>query len=118
MPGSADQPQIRLVHERGGLKRVTDTFASQIRGRPSAQLLIDQRHELVARGGVPAPPCLEEIAYVPAWTVLGGHALLRCGASLPWSVESVSKFLLSSRVPRLEGRHGEWDGLDDGDGGS
>jgi hypothetical protein len=51
-----DQPQICLVHEGRRLQRVPAAFAAQLPSRPPAQVLIHDRHELVAGGGIASTP--------------------------------------------------------------
>jgi hypothetical protein len=38
-----DEPQIGLVDERGGLQRVTRSFAAQVATRDTVQLVVDER---------------------------------------------------------------------------
>jgi hypothetical protein len=38
------QSKVRLMDERGRLQRVSEAFPPEIRCRPAAKLLIDQRH--------------------------------------------------------------------------
>ena len=42
-----DQPEIRLVHQGRGLKRLTRILMDELRRGQFSQLLIDQRQELV-----------------------------------------------------------------------
>ena len=63
-PPLIDQPHIRLVHERRRLQRVPAAFAAQLPGRPAAQLLIHDRHELVAGGAVACGPGMEQRRHV------------------------------------------------------
>ena len=44
-----DQVQIRFMHERGGLESVILTFAPQVSARHSAQLVINEGHQLRGR---------------------------------------------------------------------
>src|SRR5258708_38600798 len=44
---SADQPEVCLVHERRGAERLPRLFLSQLRRRQLAQLVVDQRQELL-----------------------------------------------------------------------
>ena len=48
----ADQAQVRLVDQGGGLKRLTGRLVAQLLGGELAQLVVDQRLELVGRSGV------------------------------------------------------------------
>ena len=48
-PLLVDQADIGLVDERRRLERVPGALASQLRARQPAQLLVDERHELLAR---------------------------------------------------------------------
>ena len=43
-----DQPEIRLVDERGGLQGVAGALTGQKRARQSPQLVVDERQHLVA----------------------------------------------------------------------
>ena len=45
----ADQPEVRLVDEGGGLERLARLLRGQPRGRELAQLVVDEREE-VGRG--------------------------------------------------------------------
>ena len=47
---AADQPQVRLVHQRGGLKRLAGLFLRQFLRRQLAQLVVDDGQKLL--GGV------------------------------------------------------------------
>ena len=47
---AADQPQVRLVDQGGGLQRLAGLLLGQLLGRQLAQLVVDQRQELL--GGV------------------------------------------------------------------
>jgi hypothetical protein len=46
------ESQPHLVHERGRLKRLVSGFTRHLCGRELAQLVIDERKELVSRGRV------------------------------------------------------------------
>ena len=56
----AGQPEIRLVHERGGLQRVVAPFLPQVVGRELPELAIHERHEGIERLRVPGPPLVEQ----------------------------------------------------------
>jgi hypothetical protein len=43
-----DQPEVRLVDERGGLERVVAPLAEQIQGGQPAQLVVHEQQHLVA----------------------------------------------------------------------
>jgi hypothetical protein len=60
-PLAADQLEVRLVHERRGLKRVAGPFPSQVTLRQPAQLAVNERHQLFARHPIPVAPGLEEL---------------------------------------------------------
>ena len=45
----ADQLEVRLVDERRALQRVADRFSRQVPSRNRAQLLVDERHQLIER---------------------------------------------------------------------
>ena len=47
-----NQPQICLIDERGGLKRVLRPLLPQIPGSHPAQFAVDLRHESIERGAV------------------------------------------------------------------
>jgi hypothetical protein len=55
-----DQTQVRLVKERRRLERMARAFASKVGGRPPAQLLIHEGHELVTRGHLARAPRMQE----------------------------------------------------------
>ena len=61
LPG---QTQIRLVHQRGGFKRVVGAFKAQLAGGELAQTLIDQRHQVVQRGLFAVAPLVQEVGNV------------------------------------------------------
>src|SRR5262249_48185683 len=48
----ARQPQVRLVHQRGRLQGLAGLFVGQFLGRELAQLVVDQRQELLRGRGV------------------------------------------------------------------
>ena len=45
---SPDQPQVRLVDEGGGIEGVAGRFVGQVARRKLAQLVVDQRQELLS----------------------------------------------------------------------
>jgi hypothetical protein len=48
----ADEPKVRLVHERGGIETVIGTFLGHLhRGQP-AKLVVDERQQQLGRPGV------------------------------------------------------------------
>ena len=49
-----DQLQVGLVHEGGGRERVIGSFLAQERPREPAQIIVDDRRELVERGVIAA----------------------------------------------------------------
>ena len=51
-----DQPQIRLVNERGRLQERAGRFAAHVVQGEAAQLVVDNREELVPRALVPRAP--------------------------------------------------------------
>lgn len=56
-----NEPQIRFVHERRWLERVSDyLFPHRAHGRP-VQLVINERHELVCCGAVATSPLCEKL---------------------------------------------------------
>jgi hypothetical protein len=46
----ADEPQVRLMYQRRGIERLARPLMGQFLGRQQAQLVVDQRQELL--GGV------------------------------------------------------------------
>ena len=52
----ADQPQERLVDERGRLQDVPGPFAGHLPGGEPMQLVLDDRGELAERGGIAGAP--------------------------------------------------------------
>ena len=46
---AAEEPQVRLVDQGGGLERLAGPFATQLGRRDPAQLVVDQRQELLRR---------------------------------------------------------------------
>src|SRR6185295_4274721 len=46
-PPNVDQPQIRLVHERGGLEHMPGTLGPHFTTRQTSQLVLDQRQQSV-----------------------------------------------------------------------
>ncbi len=55
------EPQIDLVHQRGGLKRVAEPLARHASGGDLTQLRVDQRDQLVERRQVPIAPGEEQL---------------------------------------------------------
>jgi hypothetical protein len=47
-----DEPEVRLMHERGWLQRVRRPLAAEAGSRAPAQLVVHQGHQLLARGEV------------------------------------------------------------------
>ena len=62
VPGGAliDQPQVGLVDEGGRLQGVALALAPQMGRGPAAKLLVDQRHEPIARARVAVAPRVEK----------------------------------------------------------
>ena len=54
-----DQPEIRLVDERRGLKRMPDAFVAHVAPRDTAQFLMDERQQLIERGLLTSAPGLQ-----------------------------------------------------------
>jgi hypothetical protein len=52
------------MDEGGGLKDVPGPFVPKPGGRPAAQLLVDDRDELVSRGEVAVAPRVEQSRHV------------------------------------------------------
>jgi hypothetical protein len=59
VPGES---QKRLVNEGGSLQRVIRPFVAQVSGGSLAELVIHERHQLVARAQIPACPCTQKLA--------------------------------------------------------
>jgi hypothetical protein len=60
-----DEPQVRLMNERGRLQRVIPPLASEIGCRTAVQLVVDYRHQPVSRGEVAVIPCTKQRRHVP-----------------------------------------------------
>jgi hypothetical protein len=85
----ADESKERLVDQGGGLKDVPRTLAPKSGRRPAAQLLVDDRDELAARGEIASAPCVEQSRHV----VIGIVQLdLRISAILTLRVYPVKAF--------------------------
>jgi hypothetical protein len=83
LPGGvalANQPQIGLIDERGGLKDVARRFMAKSGGCPTAQFLVDHCHQLVARPEVPAAPSVQQTGHIAVGMVQIGH---KCGRFWP-----------------------------------
>ena len=65
------QADVGLVHERRRLQRVIAALAPQIGGGPLAKLLVDERHQILARLQIASPPCLEQLTDRPGMCGLG-----------------------------------------------
>ena len=55
-----DQPQVRLVNERGWLERVARAFVSKLTGGNPAQLGIDERQQAVEGVSIATTPVVEQ----------------------------------------------------------
>ena len=55
-----DEPEIRLVNQRGRLERVVDPFFPKLARGDAAHLRVDERQQLVKRTAVAATPVREE----------------------------------------------------------
>jgi hypothetical protein len=55
-----DQPQIRLVDERGGLQCMSGVFALRVPPREAPQFVVDERDEPIERIGLATPPGEEQ----------------------------------------------------------
>ena len=51
-----DEPQVGLVDERRGLKRVAGPLVAHVPSRNPAQLVVDERDELIEGGLLSASP--------------------------------------------------------------
>jgi hypothetical protein len=67
-----DEPQVGLVHERGGLERVARALGAQLRGREVAQLVVDRGQEAVEVRAVAAAPSDQELGDGGRWGRLHG----------------------------------------------
>src|SRR5262249_39639213 len=61
---TADQPQVGLVDQRRGLERLAGLLLRQLPGGQLAQLVVDQRQELLGRLAVALPDRREEAGEV------------------------------------------------------
>lgn len=66
------EPQVGLRHQLARLQRVVPSLAAQVVGRDPLQLAVDDRDQLVERGGVTAAPVAQQLRHR---TGRGGHAL-------------------------------------------
>jgi hypothetical protein len=57
----SDEPHISFVNERGGLQSVCGALSLKIAASDVAQLIIDDRHQLIERGTVTLAPIREEL---------------------------------------------------------
>jgi hypothetical protein len=67
LPGGASlvhQPEIGLVHQSGGVKRLTRTPAAELPVSHGAQLVIDQRHQPVHGAPVPLADGCQKLSYL------------------------------------------------------
>ena len=55
-----DQPEIRLIDQRGSLERVAGTFVAHMAPRQAAQLLMDEGQQAVERCHITPPPGLQQ----------------------------------------------------------
>ena len=55
-----DQSQVRLVHQRCRLKTVTGAFARHAAARDPCKLILNERHQLIQRRMVAAPPVQQQ----------------------------------------------------------
>ena len=60
-----DESKVRLVDERGRLQDVPVPLAPKPRRGAAAQLLMDDRHELVPRGEIAQAPRVEQSRHIP-----------------------------------------------------
>ena len=67
-----DQAQIRLVDERGRLQERAGRFAAHVVRGQAAQLVVDDREELVPRALVPRAPAPQEHGHVAGGRVCHG----------------------------------------------
>ncbi len=56
-----NEPQERLVHDRGGLERVIAPLSFHVITRETAQLVINQRRQALQRLGVALAPLGQEL---------------------------------------------------------
>lgn len=60
-PSLVDEAEIGLVNECRRLQGVAGSLAAEVGGRAAAQLVVDERHEPVARADIARAPGLEEL---------------------------------------------------------
>ena len=51
---AADEPQVRLVDQGGGVQRLARLLLGELLRRELAELVVDQRQQLAGRAGLPA----------------------------------------------------------------
>ena len=69
----ADEPEIGLVHQSGGLKDMPRRFMSKSGCRPPAQFLIDDADQLVSRLEISASPRVQQSRHVVVRNVQIAH---------------------------------------------
>ena len=74
----AHQPQVRLVHQRGRLQGLTGLFVGQFLDRELAQLVVDERQELLARVPIALLDGVQDLGNVT-------HRRHRKGDGLNWT---------------------------------
>ena len=72
----ADQLEIGLTDEGGGLQRADAPFARHVTGRDQVQLLVDERHQAFERVRAPAAPLLQQPRDVRAGFSGAAHGFL------------------------------------------
>jgi len=55
-----DQAQVRFVHKRSRLQRVSGAFIAQHTGGNAPQLVVNERNELIECSGITTAPLFEE----------------------------------------------------------
>ena len=78
-----DQPEIRLIDERGRLKRVAGALVAHVASGQAAQLPMDEGQQAVERRPVTPPPSLQQSGGV--MLVTGNAAILHpaAGSAVP-----------------------------------
>ena len=63
-----DQPEVGLVDQRGGLKRVIGPLAAHVTGGQATELLMDERKQLIQGRFVTPAPSLQQRRWVAGVT--------------------------------------------------
>jgi hypothetical protein len=57
-----DQSQVGFINQRGRLQRVAGPFTAQVAAGQFAQLLVDDRHQLIESGAVAFAPFTQQLS--------------------------------------------------------